>query len=89
MRRLRVPAPRPGPLGRALLLPTWVVLGLALLLYVVGVMVFSFLAVLVATVRLLLAAPGALLGRLLPRSVRRPWCPARLPSTSSRVASGA
>ena len=82
MRRLRVPAPRPGPLGRALLLPTWIVLGLALLLYVVGVMVFSFLVVLAATVRLLLAAPGALLGRLPPR-------PDRLPSNPSRVASGA
>ena len=81
MRPLRLPAPRPGPLGRALLLPTWIVLGLAVLVYVVGLMVFSFAAVLVATVRLLLAAPAALLGRLLPRS-------ARLPSRPARVASG-
>lgn len=66
----RMPARRPGPLGRALLLPAWIGLGLAVLLYVVGVMVFAFAAVLVATVRLLLAAPGALLGRLLPRSPR-------------------
>lgn len=68
MRPVRVPARRPGPLGTALLLSTWLVLGLAVVLYVVGLMVFAFLTVLVATVRLLLAAPAALLGRLLPRS---------------------
>ena len=67
MRAVRVPARRPGLLGAALLLPTWLVLGLAVVLYVVGLMVFAFLAVLVATVRLLLAAPAALLGRLSPR----------------------
>ena len=70
MRPLRVRARRPGPLGTALLLPTWVLLGLAVVLYVVGVMVFAFLAVLVATLRLLLSAPVALLGRLLPRTAR-------------------
>ena len=70
MRPLRVPARRPGPLGTALLLPTWVLLGLAVVLYVVGVMVFAFLAVLVATLRLLLSAPAALLRRLLPRVAR-------------------
>ena len=70
MRPLRVPARRPGPLGTALLLPTWVVLGLAVVAYVVGVMVFAFLAVLVATLRLLLAAPAALLGRVRPGPAR-------------------
>ena len=70
MRAVRVPARRPGLLGTALLLPTWLVLGLAVVLYVVGLMVFAFLAVLVATVRLLLAAPAALLGRLSPRPSR-------------------
>lgn len=65
-----LPARRPGPLGAALLLPMWLLLGLAVVLYVVGVMLFAFLAVLVASLRLLLAAPGALRARLLPRSAR-------------------
>ena len=70
MRPIRVPARRPGPLGTALLLPTWIVLGLAVVLYVVGVMVLAFLAVLVATLRLLLQAPAALRARLLPGLAR-------------------
>ena len=65
-----LPVRRPGPLGTALLLPTWIVLGLAVVLWVVGIMVLAFLAVLVATLRLLLSAPVALLARLLPRSAR-------------------
>ena len=50
---------------RPLLLPlTWVVLGLAMVLYVVGVLVLAFLAVVVATARLLLGPPLRLLARL-------------------------
>lgn len=54
---------RPGPLGAALLLPTWLLLGALLVLYVVGVLALAFAAVLVATVRLLLQPVQALVGR--------------------------
>lgn len=45
---------RPGPLGAALLVPTWIVLGLLLVGYVVVVLALAFAAVLVHTVRLFL-----------------------------------
>lgn len=45
---------RPGPLGTLLLPPTWVLLGLAMVAYVVLVMLLAFAAVLVATLRLVL-----------------------------------
>lgn len=60
---MRLPAPR-GPLGAVLLLPVWVLLGVAMVLYVVGIALFAFLAVLVATLRLVLTPPWALLARL-------------------------
>ena len=56
------PVRRPGPLGVLLLPPTWILLGLALLLYVLGVLLLAFVAVLVATLRLLLGPPLRLLG---------------------------
>jgi hypothetical protein len=55
---------RPGPLGTALLIPTWVVLGLLAMLYVVVVTVLAFAAVVVHTARLLVMPITALLGRL-------------------------
>ena len=65
MKRLARPAARrPGPLGGVLLLPTYVLLGLALVAYVVGVLALAFLAVLVATLRLVLGPPLRLLARL-------------------------
>lgn len=45
---------RPGPLGTLLLPLTWVLLGLAIVAYVVLVMLLAFAAVLVATLRLVL-----------------------------------
>jgi len=63
-RLVRLAARRPGPLGPALLLPTWILLGLALVLYVVGVLALAFLAVLVATLRLVLGPPLRLLAGL-------------------------
>jgi len=63
-RLARLAARRPGPLGSALLLPTWILLGLALVVYVVGVLALAFLAVLLATLRLLLGPPLRLLARL-------------------------
>jgi hypothetical protein len=55
--RLGVPARRPGPLGALLLVPTWVLLGAALVAYVVAVLALAFAAVLVATLRLVLTPP--------------------------------
>jgi len=63
-RLARLAARRPGPLGSVLLLPTWILLGLALVLYVVGVLALAFLAVLVATLRLVLGPPLRLLAPL-------------------------
>lgn len=57
---------RPGPLGTLLLVPTWLLLGLAAMLYVVVVTVLAFAAVLVHTARLFLGPPLRLLGRLVP-----------------------
>ena len=55
---------RPGPLGVPLLLATYVLLGLGLVVYVVGMLALAFAAVLVHTVRLLLGPPlAALRGR--------------------------
>lgn len=54
---------RPGPAGTALLVPTWVALGVALVVYVVGMLALAFAAVLVATLRLLLTPPLAALAR--------------------------
>lgn len=45
---------RPGPL---LAVPFWVLLGVALVCYVVAVLALAFLAVLVATLRLFLTPP--------------------------------
>lgn len=59
----RLATRRPGPLGAVLLLPTWLLLGVLVVLYVVGMVVLAFLAVLVATVRLLLTAPPGLRAR--------------------------
>lgn len=61
---VRLAARRPGPLGTLLLLPTWILLGALVVLYVVGIMLLAFLAVLVATLRLLLSPPLSLLARL-------------------------
>ncbi len=58
---------RPGPLGTALRPLVFVAVGLALLLYFLGVMLLAFVAVAMSTVRLVLTAPGALLGRVLRR----------------------
>ena len=63
----RLAARRPGPLGALLLVPTWLLLGLALLLYVVAIMVLSFAVIVLATWRLVAGPPLALLGRLLAR----------------------
>lgn len=71
-RLLRLGARRPGPLGTALLLPTWVMLGLAVVLWVLGIMVVALLAVLVASVRLLLLPLQALLARVRRRRLRVP-----------------
>ena len=60
----RLATRRPGRLGTALLVPTWILLGLALVAYVVGVLALAFLAVLVATLRLVLGPPLRLLARL-------------------------
>ncbi len=58
------PGPRrPGPRGGPLRVLTWVGLGVALVAYVVGVLALAFLAVLIATLRLLLAPPLAAIGR--------------------------
>lgn len=51
------------PLGRALLPLTWIVLGAALVVYVVGMLALAFAAVLVMTLRLLLTPPLSALGR--------------------------
>lgn len=51
-----------------LLLPTWVLLGVALVAYVVAMLGLAFLAVLVATLRLLLTPPIQALARV-PRSI--------------------
>ena len=56
-------ARRPGVLGLVLLLPAYVVLGVALVAYVVAMLALAFLAVLVATLRLLLAPPLRVLAR--------------------------
>ncbi len=56
-------ARRPGVLGLVLLLPTYVLLGVALVAYVVAMLALAFLAVLVATLRLLLAPPLRALAR--------------------------
>ncbi len=61
---LRPPARRPGVWGALLLGPTWVVLGAALVCYVVGMLALAFLAVLVATLRLLLTPPLSWLARV-------------------------
>ena len=61
---VRLSARRPGPLGALLLVPVWVVLGLAVAAWIVGIMVLGFLAVLLATLRLLLGPPLRLLARL-------------------------
>ncbi len=45
---------RPGPLGTLLLPPTWLLLGLVMVAYVVLVMLLAFAAVVVATLRLVL-----------------------------------
>jgi len=66
--RLRPPVRRPGPRSALLLAPVWVVLGAALVVYVVAMLALAFLAVLVATLRLLLTPP---LARLALRSPRR------------------
>ena len=50
-------------LGRALLPLTWVLLGAALVVYVVGMLALAFAAVLVMTLRLLLTPPLTALGR--------------------------
>lgn len=74
-RLLALAARRRGPLGLALLLPTWVLLGLALTLYVLGMLAVALLAVVVATLRLLLTPPLRLLARApavrVPRSLVR------------------
>ena len=67
-RLLRLSARRPGPLGAVLLVPTWLVLGVLVLGWIVGIMLLGFAAVLVATVRLLLSP---LLGLLAHRSGAR------------------
>lgn len=54
---------RPGLLGSVLLLPTWIALGALLVAYVVAMLALAFLAVLVATLRLLLTPPLSALGR--------------------------
>ncbi len=65
---LRPPPRHAGPLGLVLVLPTWVLLGAALLVYVVAMLALAFLAVLVATLRLLLTPPLSALGRAARRS---------------------
>ena len=54
---------RPGPLGLPLLLATYLLLGVALVAYVVAMLALAFAAVLVHTARLLLGPPVALLRR--------------------------
>ena len=54
---------RPGPLGLPLLLATYVLLGLALVVYVVAMLALAFAAVLVHTARLLFGPPLAALRR--------------------------
>lgn len=48
---------RPGVLGTALLVPTWVLLGALMVLYVVAVTVLAFAAVVVHTARLFYTPP--------------------------------
>ncbi|HEU0101653.1 MAG TPA: hypothetical protein VFR07_04975 [Mycobacteriales bacterium] len=60
---------RPGPLGLPLLLATYVLLGVALVVYVVAMLALAFAAVLVHTVRLLLGPPLAVLRRAARRDV--------------------
>ncbi len=60
---LRRPVRRPGPLGTLLLGPAWVGLGAVLVCYVVAMLALAFLAVLVATLRLLLTPPLTWLSR--------------------------
>ena len=62
-RLLRLGARRPGPLGAVLLVPTWLVLGVLVLGWIVGIMLLGFAAVLVATLRLLVAPLLALVAR--------------------------
>lgn len=59
---------RPGAAGVALLLPTWVLLGVVLVGYVVAMLALAFVAVLVATLRLLLTPPLTALARALGRA---------------------
>lgn len=61
---------RPGPLGTALLVPTWVLLGALMVLYVVVVTVLAFAAVLVHTARLFYTPPLAWLRRVAGASPR-------------------
>lgn len=56
-------ARRPGRRWGVLLLPAYVLIGVALVVYVVGMLALAFLAVLTATLRLLLTPPLRLLAR--------------------------
>lgn len=69
---------RPGPVGTALLPLTWLLLGVALIVYVVGLLVLAFAGVLVATLRLVAGPPLAAMGRtsLVRGTLGRPRSPA-------------
>ena len=62
-RVLRPPVRRPGVLGAAVAVPAWVLLGVVLVAYVVAMLAFAFVAVAIATLRLLLTPPLTALSR--------------------------